>query len=302
MGQLDPAFETILNQFASLPAISDGTVEQARQGNDLGCQLGISRVAPMHEVKDEDANGVRVRIYLPVEENQCRASILYFHGGGFVVGSLEGYDHLMREIAEMSQSVVISVGYRLAPEHPFPAAVEDANCAWKWLCHNPLGERPRIVAGDSAGGCLAAVVAIGARDDGVRIDGQLLWYPAVGLDENLSSVRDFGEGYFLTRKDIEWFGEGYLGSRERRLDWRVDPALHPDLSGLAPAVVVVAEFDPLRDGGCNYARKLTECGVETHLEVGQGMIHGFANMIGLVPAARKIVNESLELAVERASA
>ncbi len=293
MAQLDPAIQVILKQFESLPELSEGTVEQARQGNDLGCQLGISRVAPMHGVSDRELSGMKVRIYLPAEEQDCRASILYFHGGGFVVGSLDGYDHLMREIAEFSQSAVISVDYRLAPENPFPAAVEDAMSAWRWLCADSLGAKPRIVAGDSAGGCLAAVVAVGARDAGDRVDGQLLWYPAVGLDEELASVQSFGEGYFLTRKDIEWFGEKYLGTRQADGDWRLDPALHPDLSGLAPAVIVVAEFDPLRDGGVNYAHKLTDASVPTHLEVAQGMIHGFANMIGIVPAAREAVERSL---------
>ena len=190
---------------------------------------------------------------------------MFFHGGGYVIGDVDTHDNQCRMLCREAEAVVLSVGYRLAPEHPFPAAPEDCFAATRWAAEHVDrlgGDAGRIaVAGDSAGGNLAAVVALMARDaGGPALAAQLLIYPGTDFAGGYPSETENAEGFFLTRADMEWFREQYLAGADPS-DPRLSPIAAPDLSGLPPAVVATAEFDPLRDQGDAYARALEEAGV-----------------------------------------
>ncbi|MXR43344.1 alpha/beta hydrolase fold domain-containing protein [Halobaculum sp. WSA2] len=223
------------------------------------------------------------RLYLPDCDGPF-PTVVFFHGGGFVLGSIGTHDWLCRHLTRESGCAVCSVDYRLAPEHPFPAAVEDAAAAVEWAAANPDavgGTGTVAVAGDSAGGNLAAVVALmAAEGDGPEIAHQTLLYPGVGVDPDQPSVRDHG-GIVLSEADIEWFGDCYYGSDIHRRNPYADPTNAGDVSGVAPATVVTAGFDPLRDGGRAYAEQLVRDGVATRYVNYEDMVHGFMTMRGV---------------------
>ncbi|AEH39024.1 alpha/beta hydrolase [Halopiger xanaduensis] len=220
------------------------------------------------------------RLYLPAASGPY-PTIVFFHGGGFVLGSIDTHDWLCRHLTRESGCAVLSVDYRLAPEHPFPAAVEDAYGALEWTAANPdaVGGNGRIaVAGDSAGGTLAAVCALMAAErDGPEIDYQALLYPAVGVDRDQASVQEHA-GLVLDEADMEWFNECYYQNEIHRRNPYADPANADDVSGVAPATIVTAGFDPLRDGGKAYAEQLVRDGVPTRYENYEDMIHGFMTL------------------------
>ncbi|UCZ88786.1 alpha/beta hydrolase [Gordonia sp. WA4-43] len=220
--------------------------------------------------------------------------LVYFHGGGFVTGSRISHDTFVRRLAHGTGLDVLSVDYRLAPDAPFPAAVEDAVAAWRFAVEVAprwgLDPARIVVAGDSAGGNLATVVAREVRGEAVTPAFQLLIYPVTDQAADTPSRREFASGYFLTADGIDWFTDRYLPDAAQRSDPRCSPLLADDLSGLPPAHVMVAGFDPLRDEGLAYARRLEEAGVPVTVRREGAMIHGFVNMTLISPGARAAVD------------
>ncbi len=232
-------------------------------------------------------NDVPVRVYTPAHAVGVEAPLLvWFHGGGWVIGDLDTADATARALANRSGAVVVSVDYRLAPEHPAPAALEDALAALTWSVENAelLGANAANVAvgGDSAGGNLAAALCIRVRDEfGPDIDFQLLVYPVIDCTLSHASIDENAEGYFLTKDTMVWFIGHYLGDIDAK-DPSVSPLHAPTLAGLPPALVITAEFDPLRDEGEAYAAALREAGVEVEAVRYEGQIHGFMGMAALI--------------------
>ena len=215
--------------------------------------------------------------------DQPLAVLVYFHGGGWVIGDLDTHDTLCRELANGSGCAVVSVDYRMGPEHRFPAAVDDCIAAASWVSAHAkslhLDPSRLAVGGDSAGGNLAAVVAIAARDAGdLPVAFQLLIYPATDMRRTAPSHTSNGEGYLLTRDTVRYFHDHYIDDARHDLDWRASPLLHPDLSRLPPAFVLTAGFDPLRDEGLQYAQALTAAGNGSTLVCFERQIHGFITM------------------------
>lgn len=304
---LDPAIQGLLAMLEQmkLPPLKDQTPDQAREGFR---QLTVGlrqpdQVVPVRSVEDltvpgspaVDAarGGLALRVYRPDVEGPC-PTVVFFHGGGFVIGDLDTHDNQGRWLCRDTKSVVVSVDYRLAPEAPWPAAVEDCVAATRWAAEHvaELGGDPQrlAVAGDSAGGNLAAVVAQLCRDEGgPTLVAQLLIYPATDMtDGDYPSREQNAEGYFLTAEDVHWFGDQYAGADGDRTHPRLSP-LHGALAGLPPAVVVTAEFDPLRDEGEAYATALADAGVSVLHHRFDGMVHGFFDMAALSPAAAAAV-------------
>ena len=244
---------------------------------------------PVASVQSLQAEGplgpIPLRLYRPLGTmaDQVLPALVYYHGGGWVIGDLDTHDTLCRELANGSGCAVVSVDYRLAPEHRFPAAVDDAIAAARWVRREAAAlklDAQRIaVGGDSAGGNLAAVVAIAARDAGEPpFAWQLLIYPATDQHRTAPSHERNGQGYLLTRDTMDYFTGHYIPDARLYADWRASPLLHPDLSRLPPALVLTAGYDPLRDEGLAYAQKLSEAGTRaTHLSF-ERQIHGFILM------------------------
>lgn len=252
----------------------------------------------MAAVKDSTADGpagpIPLRLYRPSASGPTPPVLVYFHGGGWVIGDLDTHDVLCRQLARESKAAVVSVDYRLGPEHKFPAAVEDCWAATRWVAGNgaALGVDGRrlAVGGDSAGGNLAAVVALMARDaGGPAIALQLLIYPGTDMAAASPSHREFAEGYLLTRDSIRWFIAHYLRSEADVDDWRASPGRAPSLRGLPPALVITAGFDPLCDEGEDYARRLRRDGVLVDSVRYGGMIHGFFGMGRAIETANRAI-------------
>lgn len=252
------------------------------------------RPPALADVEDREIPGpggtLPVRIYTP-KTGAFLPVVVYFHGGGWFMGDLDTHDVVCRKLAIASSSIVVAVDYRLAPEHPFPAAVDDAYAAVAWASGNAGGfggDPARIaVAGDSAGGTLAAVVSLLARDrGGPAIAAQVLFYPATDLSAfDTQSHRDFAEGYYLTRRYLEIFRSLYAPDPKDWMDPRISPLLAASLAGLPSAVVVTAGFDPLRDEGEAYASRLAASGVPVVRKRCDGIIHGFLTLDRLFPQA-----------------
>lgn len=237
----------------------------------------------------------RIRIHTP-HATAPYGACLYFHGGGWVLGSIETHDELVRRLVAESGCLFVSVDYPLAPEHKYPAAIEDSYLALRWLADHAkeLGVDPRriAVAGDSAGANVAAVLCLMTRDRrGPSIARQVLIYPIADCDFDRPSYRDNAEGYFLTRSDMQWFWNHYVSAPEQMVEPYASPLRAPSLAGLPPALVLTAEFDPLRDEGVEYARKLQSAGVPTTLREFPGMIHGFVKRWDTFDDARTATRE-----------
>ena len=243
-------------------------------------------VAQTRELKARGPAGeIALRLYRPLGSPADRKLpvLVYFHGGGWVIGDLETHDTLCRELANGSGCAVVAVDYRMGPEHRFPAAVDDCLAATSWIRANAgslqLDAGRLAVGGDSAGGNLAAVVAIAARDAGdLPIAFQLLIYPGTDMRRTAPSHQSNGQGYLLTSDTISYFHDHYIDDPKHDLDWRASPLLHPDLSRLPPAFVLTAGFDPLRDEGLQYAQALSDAGTRSTLVCFQRQIHGFITM------------------------
>ncbi|SDS30421.1 alpha/beta hydrolase [Bradyrhizobium canariense] len=245
------------------------------------------------------AGSIPARIYTPLKLRQANGlapCLVFFHGGGWVIGDLDSHDVVCRKLADASQLIVISVGYRLAPEHKFPAAVDDAIAATTWIAGNAtqlgIDSSRLMVGGDSAGGNLAAVVAISARDgDGPAIAGQVLIYPAVDFAMTHPSHSEPETSILLTHSVIRWFRDHYLSGTADVHDWRASPAKAATLVGLPPAYVLTAGADPLRDEGDEYAARLQQAGVAVTHRTFPGQFHGFFTMGKLLQQANVAASE-----------
>lgn len=239
---------------------------------------------------------IQLRLYRPLGSSATIALpvLVYYHGGGWVIGDLDTHDSLCRALCNESGCAVVSVDYRLAPEHRFPAAVDDALAATRWVrgqaAELKLDASRLAVGGDSAGGNLAAVVSIAARDSGdLPIAFQLLIYPATDQHRTAPSHTTNGEGYLLTRDTMDYFSGHYIADPAQYLDWRASPLLHTDLSKLPPALVLTAGYDPLRDEGAAYAEALTGAGNRASYVCFERQIHGFITMGKLIDESRTAV-------------
>jgi acetyl esterase len=282
------------------PLETQDPIEARNSRIDAMKMLGGEPV-PLGRVEDASVPGpggeIPLRIYA-AEEAGILPGLIYFHGGGWVFGNLDTHDALCRALAKESGAVVISVDYRLSPESRFPAAVEDSYAATLWVAANAerLGIDPtRItVGGDSAGGNLATVVAMRCRDSkGPALARQLLLYPVTNLSSfDTGSHQELAEGYFLTRSAMQWFTGYYLASNDQSRDPEASPLLAQNLNGLPPALVITAEFDPLRDEGEAYGERLEQAGVPVTMKRYPGMIHGFISMLGVLSGGREAVHEA----------
>jgi acetyl esterase len=248
---------------------------------------------PVVDVTDTQFAGtagrLTARLYSPADP--IDAVVVYLHGGGWVIGDLETHDPVCRSLANGAKAVVVSVDYRLAPEAPHPGPLQDSLAALRWVAERWPGHRLAI-AGDSAGGGLAAGCALEARDDPeIRLVAQLLIYPALDASLSQPSVSENDQGYFLGAGDMRWFWAQYLPDDGMRSDPSVNLLAAADLSGLPPAVITVAEFDPLRDEGALYAERLREAGVPVTLVRGDGLVHGYFGMTELSAAAARTAAE-----------
>ncbi|KQW48778.1 alpha/beta hydrolase [Nocardioides sp. Root1257] len=303
---VDPNIQVLLDFLASagLPPMSEGTPEAARAGFraltvDTRDPSAVPEVDAVEDITVPGGDGARpARVYRPLVPGPL-PTIVMLHGGGFVIGDLDTHDVTARTLANACNAVVVSVDYRLAPEDPWPAGVEDAIAATRWASSRleSLGGDGRLaVAGDSAGGNLSAVVAHVMRDEGVELAGQLLIYPVTDRRGSYPSHEENGTGYFLDLDTMAWFDQQYVGHLPEVdvTDPRLAP-LHGDLAGLAPAVLVVAEYDPLRDDGLAYAAALSAAGVPVEVRTFEGMVHGFADMGRHSPAAQAALDETCAL-------
>lgn len=290
---LNPQVEALLAMFAAMPAWDYATLTapELRAVNDNPMAFGEPpAVAQVKELTlDLPGRSLPARLYVPEGAPSPAPLVVFYHGGGWVIGTLETHDATCRALARASGAAVLSVGYRLAPEHPYPAPVDDCYDALVWAATHAatLGCDPTrlAVAGDSAGGNLSAAVAIMARDrGGPALRHQLLIYPVTDDDFSLASYAENGGGeYFLGSAMMRWFWDLYLGDVTDAPLARV--ARTPDLSGLPSATVITAEYDPLRDEGMAYAARLKQAGVEVDAAIAPGMIHGFFSMFQAVPGA-----------------
>ena len=280
---LDPKIQQVLKQ-ATAPAGTQGlmlSVEAARNG------LIRASVAQVLDRRIDGPGGpLPVRVYTPAGAGPFPVFV-FFHGGGWVTGNLDTHDGFCRIVSDWAECIVVAVDYRTAPEHRFPAAVDDCVAAMIWVAdHAPelRGDPARIaVGGGGSGGNLAAVVAQTARDRGApRLSYQILLYPVVDCGAETDSRHEFGHGYGLSRQQIAWFLDHYVPSDVDRTDVRLSPLRAKSFSGLPPALVITAEYDPLRDEGNAYARRLRDEGVTVQHEECAGMIHGFLNMPALL--------------------
>lgn len=281
---LDPQIQALNDAVPGGLGLPMGDPVEARE-NFRQLTVGVAESVPpadLAAVEDLDVPGaagiLRARLYRPKADSAV-PTLLYLHGGGFVVGDVDAYDLQARNIAEKAGVAVLSCDYRLAPEHPFPAAVEDAVALTRWTLANAAklgGDSARVaIAGDSAGGNLAAVAAQAVRDESPALIGQLLIYPVTDFANERPSHTENADGPLLTRSRMEWFNEHYLPDGADPRDPRVSPLLAPNLTGLPPAIVVTAGYDPLRDEGDAYAEALRAAGVAvTHLRY-PSLIHGF---------------------------
>jgi len=288
---LDPQVEAYLAQMAALnaPPLSSLTPEVIRQFIQMEIDSGANQFGekePVAHVENHiipgPAGDIPVRIYTPEGDGPFPV-LVYFHGGGWVICNLDTHDGICRSLAKGTPCIVISVDYRLAPEHKFPAPPEDCYAATAWIAENAAqfnGDPAHIaVGGDSAGGNLSAVVSQMARDKGApALSFQLLFYPATVFTMRLPSAEENGKGYNLTEEDMTWFTNHYLRNEEDKHNPLASPLLATDLSGLPPALVITAEYDPLRDEGEMYGQKLKEAGVPVTITRYDGMIHGFVGM------------------------
>jgi acetyl esterase len=243
------------------------------------------------------AGEIGARLYVPPGATAPSPLLVYYHGGGWVIGGLATHDDPCRFLAKHSGARILSVDYRLAPEHPFPAAAEDALAAFEWATANSerLGADPKRigVGGDSAGGNLAAGVCLIAREAGAPAPAmQLLIYPVTETAGTARSRQTFGEGFLLTRSDMDWFEQHYLPPGVDRGDPRVDLLGAEDLAGLPPAYFAIAGFDPLRDEGLTFATLLGEAGVPAAVRIHPGLVHSFANLTAICPSAREAMLEA----------
>ena len=293
---LTPVMHRVLERMARAPQVPLHALsaQQARAAYEMGAGV-LEAPAPKLARVDSftfdarDGYAVPVRLYAPSTEKL--PVLVYFHGGGFTVGSLATHDTLCRNLSQLAQCAVLSVGYRLAPEHKFPQADDDAWDAVQWLARDGaslgLDSTRLAVGGDSAGGTLAASCAVQARDAGLPLALQLLFYPGCSAHQDTPSHKTFAHGFVLEEAHISYFFKHYIRSVADRDDWRFAPLNTPEVEGVAPAWFGLAECDPLVDEGIAYADKLRAAGVAVDLEIYRGVVHEFIKMGRAIPEAQQ---------------
>ena len=306
---LDPATDVLLAQMRAGGGkpLYESTVDEVRAMVTASSEMLAGTPVEVGSIVDRtiQAGGlaIPVRIYTPSgEHRRALPVVLYFHGGGFAAGSLDTHAPTARYLCQNANAIVVAVGYRKSPEHRFPAAVDDAIAATEWVAANAReigGDGTRIaVAGDSAGGNLAAVVChLAKARGGPRIAYQALFYPVVDmtLSSSPSRVQYGGGDFFLSNRDMDWFRDLYLTDPSEASDPRASPLLAKDVSGLPPALIIAAGCDVLRDEGCAYAERLRAAGVPVEYRCFEGTIHAFMSFCGAIPMGR----EALSLAATR---
>ena len=296
-------------QRAGRPPMSMLNVQQARLFYEMSASIVDLPEPRMARVEDfniptRDGHFIKARLFAPNlrSATQGLPTLVYFHGGGFTIGSIQTHNVLCRELARIGHCAVISVDYRLAPEYRFPIATNDAWDALKWVSESvsSLGLHPNALAvgGDSAGGTLAAVCALQARDVGLQLALQLLIYPGTAARQESASHHTYESGFMLDKATVDWFFNHYIDAKDRD-DWRFAPMLAQRHEGLAPAWIGLAECDPLVDEGVAYADLLRMASVAVDLQIYHGVVHGFVNMGRVIPEARR-AHEDAGYALKRA--
>ena len=294
--RLTPAMRSVLDRMARAghPPLYTLTPEQARAAYEAGAGVLEVPKAALARVEDfsiaaRDGHALPARLY--ATSHEVLPALLYFHGGGFTIGSIATHDVLCRELSRLSGCMVVSLDYRLAPAHKFPVAAHDAWDALQWVASNATkfgADGGRLaVGGDSAGGTLAAVCAVLARDAGLPLALQLLFYPGCAAHQDTASHQKFAHGLLLEEPHIRWFFSQYVRDEADRDDWRFSPLNAPDVDGVAPAWFGLAECDPLVDEGVMYADKLRAAGVAVDLEIYRGVTHEFIKMGRAIAEARQ---------------
>ncbi len=300
---LDPQVQAVLDLLGSLglTQLSDVPYDQLR-----ALTLEMSKQSPVEDVasvRDVHANGpggeILIHVYRPAGSNEADqlGCFIHIHGGGWTIGSVESYEGTCRTIANQAGVAVASIEYRLGPEHRYPAAVDDCWAATKWIAASAstlkIDPERLAVGGDSAGGNLAAVVALLARDEGApRLQHQALVYPSVDARMIAPSIDENAKGFLLTKADMTWFFGHYIGDQKVDVtDWRLSPIMHPRHDGLPPATIITAEFDPLRDDGEQYRDVLRAAGVAVEHQRYDGMVHGFFGMGDQIDAGKTAVSQ-----------
>jgi acetyl esterase len=285
---IDPQAKAYLDRMAALglPPTEQQTPEEARAMAEERAGVLYGPSEDVHAVEDFEVDGVPVRLYAPFGSADGPV-VVYFHGGGWVIGSLDTHDGVCRALANRTGFRIASAHYRLAPEHRFPAAVDDCWTVTRWA----FEQTPRVaVAGDSAGGNLAAVMALRARDAGLSLAYQALVYPVIDHRFDTASYAANAAGYGLTLAGMRWYWDQYLGGADGA-DPDASPLRAASLAGVAPALVVVCGLDPLRDEGVAYAERLRASGVPAKVSEYEDMIHGFLRMSAVIDRGRQVQNE-----------
>lgn len=288
---VDPQIQGLLDAIntasAEAPPIWDQTVADRREG-----YVGLSAIPgpgpDLDKVDDIDIAGVPCRRYANAGASGC---FVFIHGGGYTIGDVDTHDQPCRQLALESGATVISVDYRLAPEHQFPAGIDDAWAVLQAIDADRAGygaEAGLVVGGDSAGGNFSAVLALMARDADLDLAAQLLIYPAVDVADDSPSMTENGTGYILSKETMDWFTEQYSPDPD---DWRASPIKAESHEGLAPALVITAEFDPLRDQGAAYAQTLEDAGVAVTYTNYEGMVHAFFQLGPICDAGARAVSQ-----------
>ncbi|MDF2367432.1 alpha/beta hydrolase [Sneathiella sp.] len=301
---LDPQAKWVLDiaEEKGLPPLDELTPDEAKAAYEERALTLTFKDVDIGKTMDVDIPGpngnVPIRIYHPVGMTTPLPVLVYYHGGGWVIGSRDTHDSLCRLIANSGPFVVVSVDYRMGPEAPFPAAVQDSVAALNWTASNIAdynGDPDRIaVGGDSAGGNLSAVVCLVAREENTYMPTfQWLIYPATSMDMTTPSHEKFAEGYFLTRSMMEYFQGHYLKNEADKKDWRASPLLAESLAGLPPALIQTAGFDPLQDEAIAYAERMSKEGSEAKHTHYEGMVHGFINLGSVIDKSTDCVNEGV---------
>lgn len=302
MPDVDPKIRVLLDLMASLgqPPLKETTPQQFREMRAQSRDLLNAPIAPIAVVREETVAGgagpLKARLY-DVDDGGARPTLVYYHGGGFVFGDLDSHDALCRRLAHHGRIRVIAIDYRLAPEHPFPAAPDDAWAAVNDIAgrHRHFGVDPQRLAlgGDSAGANLAAVTARrAATSGGPALKFQLLFYPVTQSVHSTPSREKFADGYFLTKETMDWFDCHYLPKSVDRRDERISPLLTPPPKGLSPALVITAGFDPLKDEGRDYAEALKGAGVSCRYLDYPDQIHGFVSFTAFSTIAEEAIADA----------
>lgn len=307
--RLEPKAQAFVAMLAAAngPPLYAGTPDDARAQARMLAAPGAPRALARVEDRSVPTGAGSLPVRLYADARRPRACIAYLHGGGWVLGGIDESDMFARELAAATDCMVVSVGYRLAPEHPFPAALDDSYAALEWVAANCTAligrSAPLVVMGDSAGGNLATVVTRRALERrGPSIALQILAYPVTDAAMDTASYREFADGPLLTRELMSWFWQHYIAAPHARLDPEASPLRLPSLAGLPPTFVLTAANDPLRDEGEAYARRLAADGVETRLQRYAGQIHAFLTLVGMFDGGALALNDIAQFIRERVSA